>query len=114
MAGNPKTHPLPAVTVLANDLIVSGSLARTDIPSLLRQWPPTGVVHVETQSGSFFGSLSTPAQWTQLRTWVEAASGNVQLLQDRRGLVSRHPSPDPLWEAIKKQYDPDHCLADLG
>lgn len=110
IAGTPQTLALPALPISQDDLLVSGSVLRTEIANLLSHWPNTGMVHVETQCGRFFGSVSTAAQWNALHDWVYAASGSIRLLRDRHRVVAPRPWEDPLWQAMKTQYDPDHCL----
>lgn len=110
--GAPNLTQLPAITASADDILVSGSIPRTGIVDLLRRWPDNGAVHVETQCGGFFGSMSSVAEWIFLRDWVYTVSGSIRLLRDRHNVVPRANADDPLWRAMKQYYDPNNCLCE--
>lgn len=110
--GQPNAHGLPTLRLPLENAIVQGAVPRAKAPELLRYWAPEVPVHVDLSTGQFVGGAGEATSWQRTCAWIAEISGGARVIRDPAGELEQGTSKDPLWTGIKRQFDPDGCLAD--
>lgn len=111
--GPATSETLPTLDTASDEVLAAGAVPRGSVLDLWDYWPSSSALQVDCQSGSFFGTLSGRADWPPLVKWVTQAHGSVRILRDSIGIVPQVSRSDPLWQPLKRHYDPSGCLHDF-
>ncbi len=110
--GEPSHSALPSLITDPDGMLVQGAVPRTRIFDLCHIWPDFQPVQMDCLSGRFFGSLKDDL-WPGLEHQIHDLGGHGRVLRSAHKGMAATDHIDPLWDTVKKQYDPDGCLVDF-